>query len=252
MSSNSSRTYSAPALAKGLEILELLAESPDALSQAEIARRLDRSVSEQFRMLSALQDLGYVHRDELGAYSLTLKLYSLAARSRAHDPLVRLSRGPMREYALASGQECHLCVLEGGQVIVLANENAAMPVSVTVRAGSVHHPLRTASGRLLLAALTDEDQRWQLARAKEKFPEVKFRLADELKKLAALRGQLEGHARDESVSGLADFVILLASDVCVSATLASSWFYSATDAAEEKRLATELRRAAATIREMMG
>ena len=52
--------YTAPALEKGLDILEHLSRSDAGLTQAEIARVLGRSVSEIFRMLVVLQERGYI------------------------------------------------------------------------------------------------------------------------------------------------------------------------------------------------
>jgi len=43
--------YPTPALEKGLDILELLANHPTGLTKSEVARSLDRTVSEIFRML---------------------------------------------------------------------------------------------------------------------------------------------------------------------------------------------------------
>ena len=51
--------YTAPALEKGLDILELLSSTDAGLSLSEIARDLGRSVSEIFRMLVVLQQRGY-------------------------------------------------------------------------------------------------------------------------------------------------------------------------------------------------
>jgi DNA-binding Lrp family transcriptional regulator len=48
------RIYAAPALEKGLDILEMLCRSDTPLSQKEIAKRLGRSVSEIYRMVSCL------------------------------------------------------------------------------------------------------------------------------------------------------------------------------------------------------
>ena len=45
------KPYSAPALEKGLDILELLSKQEAGLTQSEISRALGRSVSEIFRML---------------------------------------------------------------------------------------------------------------------------------------------------------------------------------------------------------
>ena len=55
--------YSAPALEKGLDILEHLSRSETGLAQTEIARALGRSVSGIFRMLVVLRNLGYIALD---------------------------------------------------------------------------------------------------------------------------------------------------------------------------------------------
>src|SRR5438105_5007558 len=80
--------YAAPALEKGLDILELLASISDALTHSEIANRLGRTLTEVFRMLVCLEERGYIFRtgpDE--RYQLTLKLFELVHH---HHPLQRL------------------------------------------------------------------------------------------------------------------------------------------------------------------
>ena len=52
--------YSAPALEKGLDILELLADSAPGLTQNQIATRLGRSASELFRMVEVLTSLPWL------------------------------------------------------------------------------------------------------------------------------------------------------------------------------------------------
>ena len=64
----------APALEKGLDLLEALAAEARGLSQKQLAERVGRSVGEIFRMLVALERRGYVTRDPAtGEYTLTLK-----------------------------------------------------------------------------------------------------------------------------------------------------------------------------------
>src|SRR5579864_3990527 len=54
--------YTAPALDKGLDILELFASEPEGMAPSEVARRLGRTVGEIFRMLVCLQARGYISR----------------------------------------------------------------------------------------------------------------------------------------------------------------------------------------------
>lgn len=80
--------YRAPALDKGLDILELLSGIDGGLTQAEIAKHLGRSPNEFYRMLDRLVRRGYVTRLEGDRYSLTLKLFGLA---QLHAPVRRLA-----------------------------------------------------------------------------------------------------------------------------------------------------------------
>jgi DNA-binding IclR family transcriptional regulator len=76
-----SERYRAPALDKGLDILELLSRTDLGLSQAEIARDLGRSVSEIFRMLVVLTERGYVAQDPVNdRYVLTTLLFEMKRR----------------------------------------------------------------------------------------------------------------------------------------------------------------------------
>ncbi len=79
--------YRAPALDKGLDILEVLSATDAGLTQAEIAKALDRSPNEICRMLDRLVRRGYIARTTTDRYELTLKLFALAHR---HAPMRRL------------------------------------------------------------------------------------------------------------------------------------------------------------------
>ena len=156
--------YRAPALEKGLDILELLAGHPEGLSQAEVARSLARSVGEIFRMLNCLVERGYVTIQRPGdRYVLTLKLFELSHR---HAPLARLLDAAlplMRALAEEVHQSCHLAVLHEGRGIVIAQADAPGEIGFAVRVGSVIQLGTTASGRVLLAFQDDEDRRKLLA-----------------------------------------------------------------------------------------
>ena len=69
------KNYSAPALEKGLDIIELLSKSSIGFSQAEIAKELNRSVNEIYRMLNILALRNYIELDEdTERYKLTFIL----------------------------------------------------------------------------------------------------------------------------------------------------------------------------------
>lgn len=252
MKSRSTTSYSAPALAKGLQILEVMAGAEEALTMSEIAQQTGRTVNELFRMLAELEEQGYVLRDKHGAYSLSLKLFRLASLENVQQVLVRLAHGPMRDYAAASDEECHLCTLDSGMVVVLASRQSSKSVRVSVRPGSVHHPMATTSGRLMLASLPEEEQRWHLAEAKRHFPGQGLAVSKALPELRKLQGKKNLFGQDAVLEGLSDYVVLLPSVTeQLRATLATSWFSSRKSGLSRRQIEVELHRAATLIADQL-
>jgi len=157
--------YRAPALDKGLDILELLASVDAGLTQAEIAKRLGRSPNEFYRMLDRLVKRGYVTKPEGDRYSLTLKLFGLA---QLHAPVRRLASYAtplMRELAEASRQANHLAVFDRGTVVVIAQQEASRYWGISIRVGAHIGLFDTGSGHVLLAFRPQEEREMMIAEA---------------------------------------------------------------------------------------
>ncbi len=162
--SNAATAYTAPALEKGLDILELLAGASENLSQTVIAQRLSRSATEIFRMLAVLERRGYVGRHADGGYRLTLRLFELAHR---HPPLKRLltvALPAMQELAAATRQSNHLVIHFARRILVVAQVDSPEPMGFAVRLGA-HFPFRPdrASSRVLSAFQPEAMQRELIA-----------------------------------------------------------------------------------------
>jgi DNA-binding IclR family transcriptional regulator len=144
--------YRAPALDKGLDILELLASQPQGLTRAEIVKEMDRSANEIYRMLERLVVRQYVLRSASGdRYALSLKLFALA---HMHPPLNRLVNQAlpvMDDFARKAEQSCHLGVYDRGNVLISAQVNSPRGWSFSLQRGARVGLLDTASGQVLLA-----------------------------------------------------------------------------------------------------
>ena len=128
--------YSAPALEKGLDVLEALAAEPHSLTLQEIANRLDRSPNELFRMLDVLVRRGYLAREPDSTYVLTLRLFELGQRHPLVDRLLDAAMPHMQELARQTGQSNHLCVHHDARLVVLARAEPPEPMSCLVRQGA--------------------------------------------------------------------------------------------------------------------
>jgi len=160
-------TYFVPALEKGLDILEALSLATVPQTLADLSRLCNRSRSEIFRMVDALEKREYIVRDPVsGGYALTLKLYQLAHTHSPMDHLLKAAYFPMRDLANALQESCHLCVLSDDHLLVIAESESPNPVRLSVAIGYRTAPLTTASGRLLMAMLEERSLAAALARDK--------------------------------------------------------------------------------------
>ncbi|PYV73264.1 MAG: IclR family transcriptional regulator, partial [Acidobacteria bacterium] len=136
--------YPTPALEKGLDALELLASESEGLTKTEVARRLGRTVSEVFRMLVCLETRGYIARSgNDDRYSLTLHLFKLAHQ---HPPIERLTTEAlpiMRHVTRQIKQSCHLGVLDGDRVVIVAQVNSPLNSGFYVKAGGIGDLMRS-------------------------------------------------------------------------------------------------------------
>lgn len=153
------KKYSAPALEKGLDILELIADEAEGLKLSEIATKLNRSVGEVFRMIAVLEQRGYLSLTANSEqYSLTFKMFDLSHR---HAPLKRLTAATIpviQRLTRTLEQSCHLSVIYNGRGLVIAQKESPSRSGFNVRLGSEFQILQSCSGHVILA-FSDENSR---------------------------------------------------------------------------------------------
>lgn len=157
MTNEKKTEYRAPALEKGLEILELLAFEEDPLTKKQIAEKLNRSINEIFRMLSVLIDKQYIEFDnDTSVYSLTLKMFAL---SNQHPPVAQLLKRAqplMEELSLKLAQSCHLSRYVNGELIVIARAESPYKMGFCLRLGASLDICASGSGVALLSFSTEK------------------------------------------------------------------------------------------------
>ncbi len=151
------RYYPTPALEKGLDILELFAGTPAGLTVSEVARRLNRTVSEIFRMLLCLEQRGYLAQSaNKERYHLTLRLYRLGQEHPPTKRVVTEALPIMHWLAHELRQSCHLGILDGGHVVILAQVDSPESTGFYVKVGSKVDLMHAATGHVILAYQTED------------------------------------------------------------------------------------------------
>lgn len=143
--------YATPALDKGLDILENLARDPAGATKSELARELNRTVSEIFRMLLCLERRGYIAQMEKDRYSLTLKLFQLVQEHPPTERLIADALPIMQRFAHETLQSCHMGVIESDRVVILAQVDAPSAQGFYVKLGSMVDLMESSSGYVVLA-----------------------------------------------------------------------------------------------------
>jgi|TARA_B110000263_G_scaffold176483_1_gene154245 DNA-binding IclR family transcriptional regulator len=162
-----SKNYNAPALDKGLDILELLSTSGGGLTQAQIAAKLNKSVNEIYRMISTLQSREYIELDEeTDIYNLSYKILNMTAKFEPVKTLMIRAIPLMREIAIKTNQSIHLAIYTRGKILIIAQEDSPSFFNYHMSVGANFDLLETSSGRVLLTFQTEKERKRRLERRK--------------------------------------------------------------------------------------
>jgi DNA-binding IclR family transcriptional regulator len=207
--------YRAPALEKGLDVLELLAADKSPLNLSAISQRLGRSSGELFRMLQVLEFKGFITSAENGSgYVLTNKLFALAMAQAPVRSLVETALPVMRKLTHEIGQSCHIAVASEDQIVVITRIERPGDLGFSVRIGYRREIVRATSGLVLFAYQSDDVRRVWLKRCR-----LKGEAADAFVERAnAVRDRGHHEAASDFVRGIVDLSApILRGDIAVAA-----------------------------------
>lgn len=151
-----SRSAHAQTLSRGILVLELLADTPQPLSIAEVARALELHRSVVYRILRTLEDHGLVRRDAAGRVRLGPGLAALA-RNVSRD-LQQVAQPELSRIAERFGLTAFIGIFDRNDVVTMMSvEPRDVHASIAQRPGTRHAVNRGATGYAVLAALTPSE-----------------------------------------------------------------------------------------------
>lgn len=151
-------TSGAPALTRGLAMLELMAQQPQGVTLSEVTSALKMSAASAFRIATALEELGYLRRDEATKkFFVTRRLLLLGQPQATSRSLVECSVESMRRVLNATGETTQLCCLAEDQCVVIDQLASVHPFKYIVDIGS-RAPLHCAApGKAIMAYLPEDE-----------------------------------------------------------------------------------------------
>jgi DNA-binding IclR family transcriptional regulator len=152
-------------LQRGLSILEMIARNGAGVTMAEVSRKIGLHPSTTFHLLRTLTVLGYLVQEETGReYRLGSKIFQLAASASTEVQFLRISAPLLTEMAQQTGETSHLAIFDNGEVIVINKIDGGGPVRLSDRVGYPRPAHATAIGKVLLAHLSEVEQKTCLAK----------------------------------------------------------------------------------------
>ena len=139
-------------LARGLKILDILADSEDSVGITELADQLGIDKGSASRMMQTLAKYGFADKDmDTRRYRLGPKVVTLSRSLLSRMPLREAAKPFLRRLVDETGECAHLGVLSRGKVLYADQHESPAALRVTTDVGSTAPLHCTALGKALLA-----------------------------------------------------------------------------------------------------
>jgi len=140
-----------------LDILVDLADAPDGMPFAELARRQQLPKSSLHGLLAVLTDRGFVELDpQRRTYSLGIRTWEIGQAYLRHRDLVREALPLMERVVAEINETVQLAALDGIENVYLAKVDCSHPIRLQSEVGKRLHAHATGLGKVLLAFLPEE------------------------------------------------------------------------------------------------
>ncbi len=158
MTTNDDReNWQIASLVRGLKVLEAFNGTEPALGITEIAERAEISRAAARRIAMTLHHAGYLGRSPRNRYFLTPQVLALATAYLSAHRIGDSVQPILARLRSLSGRSASVAVLEGQQIVYIARAATTGPMQIHIDVGQKLPAHATAMGRVLLAALPDDD-----------------------------------------------------------------------------------------------
>jgi DNA-binding IclR family transcriptional regulator len=242
--------YSAPALEKGLDVVELLATARGGLTISEIATALHLSISQIFRMIVVMERRGWLFRDQGDRYRVTYKVLDVAFRATPAQELAHVATPIMYALSHETNQACHLVVRQTNSALVVVRQESPGTIGFSLRPGTVVNLFSSSSGHVLLAFAGSEIAEQVLATAP---PSVERKKVSERLQLVREQGfESQDSARVRGVRDVSYPIFGFDGAVAAALTIPYVTFIDGTPGVSLEDAREMLRKASIAVSEGMG
>jgi IclR family transcriptional regulator, KDG regulon repressor len=184
------------ALARGVDILRMLAQAERPLGVTDLGERLRVDPSTAYRLLATLEAQGLVKQEQDSRkYSVGYGVLEFSSALLRQQSVVGLADPFLRSITAETGESTHVAVLEGARAVFIARHSGAGILRVETTIGSSEPAYCTAVGKALLIDRGDDELRKLFPALARHTPQTITTIADLSVEIARVRRN--GYAYDD-------------------------------------------------------
>jgi len=141
-----------------LDIFELFTEEKDSFTLTEIAKSLNMPSSSTYQILQNMLSRGYLETDSSGKnFQLGNKIFEIRVKHRLNTDLTKEFYRSATKIAEILNETVFLSIRSGDNNVYIAEKQIAQPMRFNNNLGSVLPLHASASGKILLSRMSDEE-----------------------------------------------------------------------------------------------
>lgn len=176
---------------RAFALIEEVARHRSGIRLADLAKRIGLHTSTTFHLVKTMVRLGYLRQmQDDKSYRIGAPLFTLAAGALDEIEMASLARPVLADLSIRTGEGSHFAVRSGDDIVTLVRAAGTGAFQMVDRVGAVRPAHCTALGKIVLAALDDQELEAYLRRR----PPTSFtsktitdvsRLVDEIRRVRA-------------------------------------------------------------------
>lgn len=151
--------YLIQSVSHAIDVLEEFKGNQEELGVTDLSKKLKLHKNNIFRILATLEARGYIEQNKSTEnYRLGIKCLELGQAYIKQMGLVRQAKPVLERVSKEAGETAYISFMRGSGVVYLDSVESSKTVRVISRVGLTLPPYCTASGKVHLAYLTEEER----------------------------------------------------------------------------------------------
>src|SRR2546423_8596322 len=143
-----------------LDLFEAFSEMQRAASLSDLARKLDIPVSSCFALLRTMENRGYLYSEKpRGGMYPTKRMFSLANRIAAHDPIANRVAPALKELLDTTGETVLFAKRSADQVVILDVLISPQRIRYSADLGELRPLYASSLGKAILSRMPAQDRK---------------------------------------------------------------------------------------------